>query len=240
MAGWEDEDRGGGSWCARGDRGLSYSPTEQRVTCHLRLFSYYSDLSFNIVSISFLFCTRGQSAWQHTRTHVYLDLDFWCSCVKDAFQNCRNITLAEQAKWAPFLKSFFEISEAIPWPRDHILFTFSMPTTQAMLAKFTKEDPHWKIRLIPDWKFMCWLRWISSGRFSQERGVKKKKRQQNWTPFWWKSRVSVSGRQVTLMSPCQRLLFKAQGRGGSPTVDQRGDVLSPSSGRLGSCSEDCL
>lgn len=75
---------------------------------------------------------------------------FWWSNVEDALQNHGNITLMEQAKWALFLKSFFEISEAIPWPRDHILFTFSLPTTQATLAKFTKEDPHWKIRLIPD------------------------------------------------------------------------------------------
>ncbi len=75
---------------------------------------------------------------------------FWWSDVEDVLQNHRNITLMEQAKWALFLKSFFEISEAIPWPRDHILFTFPLPTTQATLAKFTKEDPHWKIRLIPD------------------------------------------------------------------------------------------
>lgn len=115
----------------------------------------------------------------------------------------KKITLIEQTKWALFLKSFFEISEAIPWPRDHILFTFPLPTTQAMLAKFTKEDPHWKIQLIPDWKFMCWLRWISSGRFSQERGVKKKKRKQNWDPFWLKSGLSVSGRKAKLLSACQ-------------------------------------
>lgn len=133
---------------------------------------------------------------------------FWWSDVEDVLQNRRNITLMEQAKWALFLKSFFEISEAIPWPRDHILFTFSLPTTQATLAKFTKEDPHWKIRLIPDWKFMCWLRWISSGRFSQESGVKeKKKRQQNWDAFWLKSGVSVSGRQAKLVSACQELPF---------------------------------
>lgn len=205
------------------------------------IFFNCPDLSFlYCFSSSHLLCPRGQSVWQHIRIHVYVDLDFWCSCVKDALQNCRNITLIEQAKWAPFLKSFFEISEAIPWPRDHILFTFTMPTTQAMLAKFTKEDPHWKIRLIPDWKFMCWLRWISSGRFSQERGVKKKKRQQNWAPFWWKSRVSVSGRQAKLISACQRLPFKAQGLGGSPPVDQRGEVVSSSSGGLRSCSDDCL
>lgn len=147
-----------------------------------------------------LLCLRGQSAWQHIRTHVDLDLDFWCSCVKDALQNCRNITLTEQAKWAPFLKSFFEISEAIPWPRDHILFTFTMPTTQAMLAKFTKEDPHWKIRLIPDWKFMCWLRWISSGRFSQERGVKKKKGNKTGLLFGEKAEsVSVAGKQSSCL-----------------------------------------
>lgn len=140
---------------------------------------------------------------------------FWWSDVEDVLQNHRNITLMEQAKWALFLKSFFEISEAIPWPRDHILFTFSLPTTQATLAKFTKEDPHWKIRLIPDWKFMCWLRWISSGRFSQESGVKGKKRQQNWDPFWLKSGVNVSGRQAKLMSACQELPFMLMAATGS-------------------------
>lgn len=75
---------------------------------------------------------------------------FLVVCSGGRTSNHRNITLMEQAKWALFLKSFFEISEAIPWPRDHILFTFPLPTTQATLAKFTKEDPHWKIRLIPD------------------------------------------------------------------------------------------
>lgn len=87
---------------------------------------------------------------QEGEVHVFLDLELRRPCVEDALQNRRNITLTEEAKRAPFLKSFFEISEAIPWPRDHILFTLTMPTTQAMLAKFTKEDPHWKIRLIPD------------------------------------------------------------------------------------------
>lgn len=77
-------------------------------------------------------------------------VDFFGGLLLKMLQNRRNITLMERAKWALFLKSFFEISEAIPWPRDHILFTFSLPTTQATLAKFTKEDPHWKIRLIPD------------------------------------------------------------------------------------------
>lgn len=97
----------------------------------------FPDLSVHIVSISFTF-------------FVHVDRIFWWSDVEDALQSHRNITLMEQAKWALFLKSFFEISKAIPWPRDHILFTFSLPTTQATLAKFTKEDPHWKIRLIPD------------------------------------------------------------------------------------------
>lgn len=83
--------------------------------------------------------------------YVHAFLDFFGGLMwRTHFKNHRNIALMQQAKWALYLKSFFEISEAIPWPRDHILFTFPLPTTQATLAKFTKEDPHWKIRLIPD------------------------------------------------------------------------------------------
>lgn len=152
---------------------------------------------------------------------------FWWSDVEDVLLNHRNITLMEQAKWALFLKSFFEISEAIPWPRDHILFTFSLPTTQATLAKFTKEDPHWKIRLIPDWKFMCWLRWISSGRFSQESGVKRKK----------KKATKLGSILVKKWSQCQaskahvrlsRAAFHAQGLSGFPLLDLKGEVMSSS------------
>lgn len=111
------------------------------------MFFPFPDLSNHIVSISFTFFVHVDKV--HESGMCLLRL-FWWSDVEDALQNHRNITLMEQAKWALFLKSFFEISEAIPWPRDHILFTFSLPTTQATLAKFTKEDPHWKIRLIPD------------------------------------------------------------------------------------------
>lgn len=111
------------------------------------VFFPFPDLSNHIVSISFTFFVHVDKV--HESSMCLLRL-FWWSDVEDALQNHRNITLMEQAKWALFLKSFFEISEAIPWPRDHILFTFSLPTTQATLAKFTKEDPHWKIRLIPD------------------------------------------------------------------------------------------
>lgn len=105
------------------------------------------DLSIHIVPIFFTPFVHVDKV--HVACPCLLGL-FWWSDVEDVLLNHRNITLMEQAKWALFLKSFFEISEAIPWPRDHILFTFSLPTTQATLAKFTKEDPHWKIRLIPD------------------------------------------------------------------------------------------
>lgn len=154
-------------------------------------------LSFAVYCL--LLWKRQKKSTRVTHVHAFPD-GFWWSFVGKTLQKPRNITVAEQAKWALFLKSFFEISEAIPWPRDHILFTFPLPTTQATLAKFTKEDPHWKIRLIPDWKFMCWLRWISSGRFSQERGVKKEgkkkegreKKGQNWDRLWLKSGVGVT------------------------------------------------
>jgi len=166
----------------------------------------------------------------------------WSAPKKKKKRNGRNITLMEP-KWALFLKSFFEISEAIPWPRDHILFTFPLPATQATPAKFTKEDPHWKIRLIPDWKFMCWLRWISSGRFSQERGVKekkrgkkeggKKKRQQKWDPFWLESGLSVSGRQAKLMSACQELPFMLEAAAASLFSAWRGRFVFSSSEEVG-------
>lgn len=39
---------------------------------------------------------------------------------------------------------------------------------------------------------MCWLRWISSGRFSQERGVKKKEGKKGRKLGWLKSGVGVT------------------------------------------------
>lgn len=72
-------------------------------------FFTYLDLSDYIwycFNSHHLLCPRGQSDWQHIQTHIYFNLDFGCSCVKDALQNCRNITLTEQAKWAPFFEVF--------------------------------------------------------------------------------------------------------------------------------------
>lgn len=131
--------RGGGADTGPGGRG----GLEQIAGCHLpHSLPSTPSLFFHV------FCPRGQNAReQHMSAASWT---FLVVCCGGRTSNHRNITLVERAKWALFLKSFFEISEAIPWPRDHILFTFPLPTTQATLAKFTKEDPHWKIRLIPD------------------------------------------------------------------------------------------
>ena len=55
---------------------------------------------------------------------------------------------------------------------------------------------------------------IFPGKWSK--GKKKKKRQQNWDPFWLKSGVNVSGRQAKLMSACQELPFMLMAAMGSP------------------------
>lgn len=148
VAGPEDGDRGdggGGGWCAGGDRGLSHSPAERKKRPSLCVSLNYPDLSSTVPSVGLV--SLGQGAEVHGPCTSPWP---WTCGALVSRMLFRTIALTEEAKRAPFLKSFFEISEAIPWPRDHILFTFTMPTTQATLAKFTKEDPHWKIRLIPD------------------------------------------------------------------------------------------
>lgn len=67
---------------------------------------------------------------------------------------------------------------------------------------------------------MCWLRWISSGRFSQERGVKKKKKRRKGYKtglLFGEKAESVSGKaHVCLSKP-------------EASVDPRGEVVSSSS-----------
>lgn len=146
--------RGGWKGRVRADRRTLYSLVKNNISAPppslLEAVVVFPFLLFSATSSLFFhfFCPRGQNAReQHMSVASWT---FLVVCCGGRTSNHRNITLMEQAKWALFLKSFFEISEAIPWPRDHILFTFPLPTTQATLAKFTKEDPHWKIRLIPD------------------------------------------------------------------------------------------
>lgn len=153
MAGREDEGRGG--WGAEKDSGTSCPSAAMRAKSPLHLLRVRAVVFFfpalNAYSLysGHILIPCGQSV-QEWHVPFLAFVDFFGGLLLKMLQNRGNITLMERAKWALFLKSFFEISEAIPWPRDHILFTFSLPTTQATLAKFTKEDPHWKIRLIPD------------------------------------------------------------------------------------------
>lgn len=125
----------------------THQKSKEQNVCHPPLTCFLSAALF--VSFSFTSFVPADRA-PETRVRVQASLDVFGGLMWRTFCNHRIITVVEQAEWALFLKSFFEISEAIPWPRDHILFTFLLPTTQATLAKFTKEDPYWKIRLIPD------------------------------------------------------------------------------------------
>lgn len=78
---------------------------------------------------------------------------------------------------------------------------------------------------------MCWLRWISSGRFSQERGVKEKKKATKLGSFLVKkwSQWQASKAHVRL----SRAAFHSQGRSGFSFLDLKGEVISLSSEVVG-------
>lgn len=77
---------------------------------------------------------------------------------------------------------------------------------------------------------MCWLRWISSGRFSQESGVKEKKKATKLGSILVKkwSQCQASKAHVRL----SRAAFHAQGLSGFPLLDLKGEVMSSSLGGL--------
>lgn len=85
---------------------------------------------------------------------------------------------------------------------------------------------------------MCWLRWISSGRFSQESGVKEKKKKatklgsflvKKWSQWQWqasKAHVRFS-----------RAAFYSQGLSVLSILNVEEEVMSSSSKRLVDCTE---
>lgn len=124
---------------------------------------------------------------------------FWWSDVENALQNRRNITLAEQAKWALFLKSFFEISEAIPLAQGSysIYVPFANDTGDAgqiHKRRSTLENPAnpWlKVHVLAS-MYKLWH--IFPGKGS------KGKKATKLGSFWLKSGLSVSGSNAKLMS----------------------------------------
>ncbi len=80
---------------------------------------------------------------------------------------------------------------------------------------------------------MCWLRWISSGRFSQERGVKEKKKATKLGSFlvekWSQCQWQASKAHVRL----SRVAFHAQGRSGFSLLALKGEVMLSSSEVVG-------